>query len=242
MASRIAVSSLRASAARVRPQAASAVPRVLAARGMASSSKPPPEERAAEIINTLPSSPSLVTKTGSVVLGTGLLATAISQELYVVNEETVIAAGFFILIGFIYKAAKEPYRDWAEGHVKRVRDILNASRTEHTQVVKDRIQSVEQMKDVVSVTEGLFALSKESAQLESEAFVQRQKVALAAEVKAVLDSWVRFEQQAKESEQAELVKSVVDTVLKSLQNDKTQKDILASAVTEIEQLVKNKAI
>ena len=55
---------------------------------------------------------------------------------------------------------KEPYRDWAEGHVKRVRDILNASRAEHTQVVKDRIQSVEQMKDVVSITEGLFALSK----------------------------------------------------------------------------------
>ena len=41
-----------------------------------------------------------------------------------------------------------------------MRDILNASRAEHTQVVKDRIQSVEQMKDVVAVTEGLFALSK----------------------------------------------------------------------------------
>ena len=59
-----------------------------------------------------------------------------------------------------YQAVKEPYRDWAEGHIKRVRDILNASRAEHTQVVKDRIQSVEQMKDVVAVTEGLFALSK----------------------------------------------------------------------------------
>ena len=55
---------------------------------------------------------------------------------------------------------KEPYRDWAEGHIKRIKDILNASRAEHTQVVKDRIQSVEQMKDVVSITEGLFALSK----------------------------------------------------------------------------------
>ena len=76
---------------------------MVCSRGMASSSKPPPEERAAEIINTLPSSPNLVTKTGSVVLGTGLLATAISQQLYVVNEETVIAAGFFILISFIYK-------------------------------------------------------------------------------------------------------------------------------------------
>ena len=58
------------------------------------------------------------------------------------------------------QAVKEPYRDWAEGHIKRVRDILNASRAEHTQVVKDRIQSVEQMKDVVEVTKGLFAVSK----------------------------------------------------------------------------------
>lgn len=66
---------------------------------MASSSNPPPPaERASEIINNLPSSPNLITKTGTVVLGTGLLATAISQELYVINEETVIAAGFFILL------------------------------------------------------------------------------------------------------------------------------------------------
>ena len=31
---------------------------------------------------------------------------------------------------------------------------------EHIQAVKDRITSVEQMKDVVSLTKGLFALSK----------------------------------------------------------------------------------
>ena len=68
-----------------------------------SSNQQPPAERASEIINNLPSSPNLITKTGSVVLGTGLLATAISQELYVVNEESVIAAGFFILIAYIYK-------------------------------------------------------------------------------------------------------------------------------------------
>ena len=142
------------------------------------------------------------------------------------------------------------------------------------------------MKDVVSVTEGLFAFSKvrpfsfspscttyllascclistvlsllatpfpsylitrthllltfllhnlqETAQLESGAFVERQKVALVAEVKTVLDSWVRFEQQAKESERAEPVKPVVNSVLKNFSNDEMQKDILASAVAEIE--------
>lgn len=68
-----------------------------------SSSNPPPAERASEIINSLPSSPNLVTKTGAAILGTGLLATAISQELYVVNEETVIAAGTFILLAYLAK-------------------------------------------------------------------------------------------------------------------------------------------
>lgn len=39
---------------------------------------------------------------------------------------------------------------------------MESSRAEHTQAVKDRINSVEQMKDVVSLTKGLFALSKVS--------------------------------------------------------------------------------
>ena len=71
---------------------------------MASSSdRQPPAEKASTIINSMPSSPNLITKTGTVVLGTGLAAAAISQELYVVNEETVILAGFAILIGYIAK-------------------------------------------------------------------------------------------------------------------------------------------
>lgn len=78
--------------------------------------------------------------------------------------------------------------------------------------------------------------SQEAAQLESEAFVQRQKVALASEVKAVLDSWVRYEQQAKENEQTELAKTVIDNVLNSIKDEKTQKDILAGALAEIERM------
>jgi len=46
----------------------------------------------AEIIDNLPSHPGLITKTGTALLDSVLLATAISQELRVFNEETVIAA------------------------------------------------------------------------------------------------------------------------------------------------------
>lgn len=82
---------------------------------------------------------------------------------------------------------------------------------------------------------------------------------MAAELKQVLDSWIRYEQQAKEAEQAELAKSVIERVLKTLQDEKSQKDVLLGAVTELERkyncqlftcylpftftvLVKNKAI
>lgn len=49
-----------------------------------------------------------------------------------------------------------------------------------------------------------------------------------------MDSWARYEQQAKEKEQAALAKTVIENVLKTIQDEKTQKDILASAVTEVE--------
>ena len=57
---------------------------------------------------------------------------------------------------------------------------------------------------------------------------------MASEVKAVLDSWVRYEQQEKEAEQAQLVKAVVENVMKTIGEDKTQKEALAWAVAEVE--------
>ncbi|KAJ3735109.1 ATP synthase [Lentinula guzmanii] len=238
MASRLAISSLKAAA---RPRVAAAVPNAFSSRSM-STSNPPPSERASEIINKLPSSPNLITKTGTALLGTGLAAAAISQELYVVNEETIVLVGSAMFLAFMAKAMREPYVNWAESQVQKIKGVLDAARAEHTQSVKDRIDSVGQMKDVVALTQSLFALSKETAQIESEVFVQRQKVAMASELKSVLDSWVRYEQQQKESEQAELTKAVIDKVLANLKEEKTQRDLLLSAVAEVEQMVKNKAI
>lgn len=74
---------------------------------MASSSNPPPPaERASEIINKLPSSPNLITKTGTAILGTGLAAAAISQELYVVNEETILLVGSIIFFTYVGKVKR----------------------------------------------------------------------------------------------------------------------------------------
>lgn len=103
-------------------------------------------------------------------------------------------------------------------------------------------------------------MRQDTARTEADVFTTRQRVLLASELKSVLDSWVRYEQQQKESEQADLAKTVIDKVMKSLQDEKTQRDILQAAVAEVEreqsvrfgcrditddiriELVKNKAI
>ena len=63
----------------------------------------PPSKRAEEIIEKLPSSPNLITKTGTALLGTGLIAAAISQELYVVNEESIVLIASVIVLTYIGK-------------------------------------------------------------------------------------------------------------------------------------------
>lgn len=113
-------------------------------------------------------------------------------------------------------------------------DILNVSRTAHTEAVKGRIESVNELSDVESLTSQLFALSKETAKLEHESFALKQKVTLAAEVKSVLDGWVRHEAQVREAEQADLVKTILANVQSQLTDKKLQKDILAASVAEIE--------
>jgi F-type H+-transporting ATPase subunit b len=217
------------------------IPLAIHARTLATS-QPPPADRAAELIDKFPSSPNLITKTGTALLGSGLLAAAISHELYVVNEETVVAIGSLIFFTYLAKLLREPYRDWADGHIGRIKSVLQSARAEHTQAVKDRISSVENMKNVTDLTKALFALSKETAQLEAATFEQQQRTVLASEARSVLDSWVRYEQQIKQAEQAAIARSVSERVRASLADERVQREILLSAVAEVELLVKNQAL
>ncbi|PWN42747.1 putative H+-transporting two-sector ATPase chain b precursor, mitochondrial [Ceraceosorus guamensis] len=257
-------------AARPSAAMAQAVTIPSASRGYAD--KPAPEKRATALLDLLPGN-SIVSKTGWVTAGTGIGALAISNELYVANDETVILAGFVIFATLIGRTLSGPYQEWAQGQVdvsimdgngveldqsgpiavirayfaihwgrRKFTNILNGARAEHTKAVQSRIDNVSQQQDVVNITKSLFTLAKETAQTEQAAFELRQKTELAAEVKSVLDSWVRYEAQEREAEQKQLARSVIEKVTASLRDEKLQKSILDDAVSEIERLVKSKAI
>ncbi|PWN36047.1 putative H+-transporting two-sector ATPase chain b precursor, mitochondrial [Meira miltonrushii] len=221
------------------PRMAFTASSIVGARGYAD--KPSPETRASALLVVLPGN-SIVTKAGWVTLGTSLSALAVSKELYVANEETVILVAFLVFATFLGRTVSAPYKEWADGQIEKISSILNGARKEHTQAVQSRIDSVSEQRDVVDITKQLYAVAKETAQVEKEAFELQQRTSLAAELKTVLDSWVRYESQEREAEQKLLAKTVIEKVTASLRDEKTQKQILDNAVAEVEALVKSKAV
>ncbi|EJS41361.1 atp4p [Saccharomyces arboricola H-6] len=211
---------------------------VIGARYMSSTpeKQADPKTRANSIINAIPGN-SILTKTG--VLGTSAAAViyAISNELYVVNDESILLLTFLTFTGLVAKYLAPAYKDFADTRMKKVSEVLNASRNKHVEAVKDRIESVSQLQNVTETTKVLFDVSKETVELESEAFELRQKVELAHEAKAVLDSWVRYEASLRQLEQRQLTKSVISKVQSELGNPKFQDRILQQSITEVEQLL-----
>lgn len=197
-----------------------------------------PKAKADEIVNSIPET-SILTKTGVLATGAAAAAYAIGNSLYVINEETVLVATFSTFVYLMTKTAGPAYREWAEGYITNVKSILDKARDEHVVAVKDRIETVEQLKDVVSVTKDLFSVSKETVKLEAEAFEQKQKVDFASEAKSVLDSWVRYESQVRQREQQDLAKSVIAKIEKEISNPKFQQQVLQQSVSDVESKFKN---
>ncbi|EPS40866.1 hypothetical protein H072_5236 [Dactylellina haptotyla CBS 200.50] len=203
------------------------------------SERPSPEAKANSIIDALPGN-SLVSKTAILSATAGVSIAAISNELLVINEEFVVAFCLISMYTGVTRIITPLYNEWAEAHIKRVKDVLYASRADHVNAVQERIDQVAEMKDVVQITKDLFSVSKETAKLESEAFVLEQQTKFANEAKQVLDSWLRYEAQVKQREQTELAESVIKKITDELKNPKVLQQILQQSVTDIERIVAQK--
>ncbi|CAK7896445.1 ATP synthase subunit 4, mitochondrial [[Candida] anglica] len=194
-----------------------------------------PKEKANSIINAMPGN-NLISKTGVLATSAAAAVYGISNELIILHDETILVVTFAAFTALVAKFVAPLYTEWADGEIKKVNDLLNDSRTKHVDAVKGRIESVSQLKDVVATTKQLFAVSKETAELEAKSFELKQTLAVATEAKSTLDSWVRYEQQQRQLEQQQLIKSVLDKVNKEIENPKFQDKVLGESVAEIEKL------
>ena len=118
-----------------------------------------PKSRAQSIVDALPGS-TPASKFGILSAGAGLSIAAISNEIYVVNEESIVMFSLLSVFWAVAHYGGPMYKEWAEGQNNKVRNILNGARTEHTNAVKQRIENVKSLGGVVDITKSLFAVSK----------------------------------------------------------------------------------
>jgi len=118
-----------------------------------------PKSQAQSLIDVLPGS-SLLSKTAILSSGAGLGIFAISNEYFVLNEETVVAVALLSVWTLLIKFGGPLYSQFAEVQNQRIKNILNQAREDHKAAVRTRIETVGQMEGVVDVTKSLFAVSK----------------------------------------------------------------------------------
>ena len=118
-----------------------------------------PKEAAKSVLDSLPGD-SIASKIGILSAGTGLSVAAISNELYVVNEESIVFFSLLTIYFGVYNYVGPMYKEFAENYSNKIKNILNAARDDHTNAVKSRISSVSDLGGVIQTTKDLFAVSK----------------------------------------------------------------------------------
>lgn len=102
----------------------------------------------------------MISKTAILSAGASLSVFAISNEFYVVNEETVVMVATLSVFWAIYHFGGPVYTEWATTQCNKITDILVAARKQHAQAVQSRIDNVKQLGSVIDVTKQLFEVSK----------------------------------------------------------------------------------
>ena len=101
-----------------------------------------------------------MSKTAILSAGAGLSVAAISNEIYVVNEESIVMFSLLSIYWAIAHYGGPAYKEWAEGQSNKIKNILNSAREDHTKAVRSRIESVKDLGGVIDITKNLFEVSK----------------------------------------------------------------------------------
>lgn len=103
---------------------------------------------------------SVAAKTAYLSAGAGLSIAAISNEIYVVNEESIVMLSLLTIFWAVAHYGGPMYSEWADSQVNKIKGILNTARNDHTKAVQQRIDNVKDLAGVVDVTKSLFEVSK----------------------------------------------------------------------------------
>lgn len=198
-----------------------------------SSKQVDPKVKADELLNKLPSN-NWIRNTTSLTLLASASAFALSKELYVFNEESILMASFATCVALVYKQGKPAFLETADAYIANMKKVLTDARAQHSKLVSAQVEESSKLSDITSETKNLFKLSKELIALEKEEYELKQRIELTTQVKQKLEAWNRFEQSQKESEKQRMLNTVLGRINSELAKKETQQQLFAQALRDLD--------
>jgi F-type H+-transporting ATPase subunit b len=198
-----------------------------------SPSKMDPKDKAAKLLELIPGS-SLLSKTGTLVVGTGAAAFLVSKELILFHPETLILGCFVGLTYLLYRNTSDVVANELDGYAQQLRNVLLSSRQKEQAFLEEQIQNANNAKEAPIIQKELFAMGRKIAMLQQELAAREMRHRIAHQIRHRLDHVITLEAQQRQLEQRTLLARVSDRVLTSLRDPKIQENLLQRSIAEVE--------
>ncbi|GMM41758.1 hypothetical protein FOG51_03185 [Hanseniaspora uvarum] len=163
-----------------------------------------------------------------------------SSEVIVWTPETLLLASFFSAVGILYATVGPSYKQAKIDYNNFLIGKLKDGRQNHLETVTNKIDEIKALESVHSTTAELYKASKDTLILENETQKLQQIGALKSEIKQVLDSWVRHENNLKQEQQKLIAKEVIANVNSKITDKTFQANVLNESINELEALLAKK--
>ncbi|KAL6931562.1 uncharacterized protein HGUI_03762 [Hanseniaspora guilliermondii] len=163
-----------------------------------------------------------------------------SSEVIVWTPETLLLASFFSAIGVLYATVGPSYKQAKIDYNNFLIGKLKDGRQNHLETVTKKIDEIKALENVHATTAELYKASKETLILENETQKLEQIGALKAEIKQVLDSWVRHENNFKQEQQKLIVDELITRVHSKIHDKHFQELVLNESLEELDALLAKK--
>jgi F-type H+-transporting ATPase subunit b len=195
--------------------------------------KPDPKERALKLLNLVPGS-SLLSKTGTLTVGTGLVAFLISKELILLHSETLVLACFIGVTYLLYKNTSGLVTKELDARTEELRKSLSAGRERTKASLEEQIHHALEAKEMTNIQKDLLEVTKEIVKGQQELAAREVRHRIANQIRHRLDYIATLETQIKQAEQRSLLERVQNRVMLAIQDPKIQESLLQKSVAEVE--------
>lgn len=163
-------------------------------------------------------------------------AIAVNQEVYIINDETILAAGWIGLVYFLVKGAGGSVAEMLDERANQIAADLNISRENEKELLASSVTEAE--SDIVINQEVIDACTANAIKAWEETkmtkLVDRLEYECAAQTLQKLEAVHRIEETAKAKKTARIVHEVHNSVLKQIEEDpKFVKQSIDDAIKKI---------